>query len=52
MYFFIKQLNKKLSDDYPSSVMNLPKSRITDTFTPYEQAVKERELLLKETLIL
>lgn len=36
MYFFVKELNKKISDDYPASMMNILKLKPKDVYTPYE----------------
>ncbi|EAS07421.1 hypothetical protein TTHERM_00571570 (macronuclear) [Tetrahymena thermophila SB210] len=52
MYFFTKELNKKLSEDYPTSMMNILKLKPADIYTPYEQAIREREMLIKEAAIL
>lgn len=46
LYFFIKDLNRKLSEDYPSNELNMPKIKENDIYTPYDQALQERQFLL------
>jgi hypothetical protein len=36
LYFFIKDLNRKLSEDYPSNELNMPKIKESDIYTPYD----------------